>query len=277
MASVNTTQLQQINVTQLNIVDNKIESLTRELQDTRDENEKLKEEFDEHKQEIDQIKALLGVNKGPLRAAPSVSTNWERAARPDVLSIGVGGFCVKTSLKTSINKWLTDHANIDETQWKLEGPASGRNFDLMFHGAEGSPNTGELRANLANLSLRTEKSDGTFEWTKVYTEDPKGEQLELYISKDTSPKHNREAMLTKRLHKAFEKIQAKGKGFYFFKKLRDIRHKGKSIAKVVCSSFEEFEVYWMEQNFGELGIQKEAIKYEFSQHVGIALNHAWCI
>ena len=104
-------------------------------------------------------------------------------------------------------------------------------------------------------------------------------QFELFISKDDSPKHNREITLAKRLFKAIEISYGTNKGFSFHRPSRQIKFKGRNVAKVECKSFEEFDVLWMPANIeaSKITIDKKAILDDFNTRVGLAPSHAWCI
>ena len=275
MGSVNATmvEFQRVNIDKFNLQDNKIESIQQNLQVHHDEFNELKLELDELKKEMDAIRQLLGTSKGPSLSAPPLDSSWCRAPRADVLNIGLSDFTSKAELTKTIEEWLSTESNLTDQVWRLDGPELGRKFDLFFHGNPNTPDTGKKRAELANLSLR--KSDGT--WTKKFTKGPEDERVELFISKDDSPKANREITLGKRLFKAFEKVHGADKSIYFHKLAKTIKYKGKPVAKVECESFEKFDIKWIQDMVESLNLPKAEIIAEFHRHVGIAANHAWVV
>ena len=206
----------------------------------------------------------------PVRSPPT-SPHFNRDARPDVLSIGVEANASKEMVLSTIKEWLSQEPNIAVDDYDLEGPTYGRNFELQFHGSSTHPDTGAKRAAMANLSLRNE--DGT--WRKLYATGPKNVQLAMFISKDASPKHNREAILAKRLSKAIERNIGEEKGITFHRPSRTLKHNGRLLAKVECKSFEEFEVKWMLNALEASKINKEEVLKDFYSHVGIAPDCAW--
>ena len=206
----------------------------------------------------------------PVRPAPTSST-FNRDARADILSIGVEANASKEAVLNTIKVWLAQEPNLSADDYHLEGPTFGRNFELQFNGSTSCPDTGTKRAAMANLSLRNE--DGS--WKKLHTTGPKQVKLALFISKDDSPKHNREATLTKRLSKAIERYIGEGKGVTFHRPTRTLKLDGRLLAKVECKSFEEFDVKWMLTALEASKINKEEVLRDFYSHVGIAPDCAW--
>ena len=218
------------------------------------------------------VKNQLGLLKTPEYIAPPLDTSWERPPRAEVLSIGAAEHISKDALLQTIETWL-EPLSLTKEDWRLEGPAFARNWDLFFNGNFASIESASLRANKANLLLR--KPDGT--WNKLHAKDPEGKDVELFISKDAMPKHKREITLTKRLFKAVERSFGTNKGMVFNKKFRTIRYKGIDFAKVCCKSFEVFEVQWIHEQVANIGLNREAILGDFHSHTGLAPNHAWSI
>jgi len=265
--------IQSANIQRFDILENKVEAIIQDVQELKQSKSVLENELKDAKTQISELQKRLAVPAGPPKVSPPISSTWDREARADTLSIGTQDFVSKDSLLNVVKLWISSRTNILEDQFLLSGPPMGRNFSLQFHSNEDDPDTGRLRADMANLSLR--KEDG--KWDKLYVKGPENEDLELFISKDKSPKANRELTLTKRLKKAIDKIQGQNEAIYVHNISATIKHKKSQIARVRCQSFEKFDVEWIASNITDLKINKAEILKEFNSHVGIAPNHAWAI
>ena len=173
----------------------------------------------------------------------------------------------KEVLLAKIKEWLAPR-NFDEGAWRLDGPAHGRNFQLVFNGL---PQFATNNATKANLSLR----DSQGKWTQLQCNDAEGELTDIYIAKDQMPKHKRETMLGKRLLKAMEKNFGENRGLVFQRNSRTIAHKGKLVAKVEAESYDDVTVQWVMDVVGKLKLDKDAILTDFNSRIGSAPNVTW--
>ena len=268
-------KIQEVNVQRFNLAENRITELEKSMAILQEQNSELVE----HVKELREAKeAVRAIEKNPStpRKAPPTDSQWDRAPRADVLTIGAGENVAKKKILEAITPWLTKDAGYDPSLWRLDGPQFARKFDLVFNGAN-SGDTGARRANYANLLLRNE--DRT--WNKIFVKNPEGEDIELFISKDDSPKHNREITLGKRLEKAIKRAAGADREelFFFHKPSRSIKFKGKLLAKVEAESFEICEVMWLPKTLDEakLADKKDVIKEDFHSHTGVAPGASWVV
>ena len=253
-------QLHKIVIDRINLVENKITTHASLL-------ETLGASVKALQQENDVIKKRLGLAESSKDAAPPLSDDWERPARGNILTIGTSLHVPKEILRGTIKEWLAPR-EFAEGDWRLDGPAHGRNFTLVFNGLPFFANKNALQSN---LSLRDSKGV----WKQLQTQDAEGEMADIYISKDQMPKHKRETVLGKRLLKALEKDFGENRGLVFQRNSRTIAHKGKVLAKVVANTYEDISVHWVMDLVDKLKINKDEVLEQFNSRVGSAPNVTW--
>jgi hypothetical protein len=224
------------------------------------------------------VKERIGLLQEPSYVAPPIVPNWTRAPRQDVLTIGAAETISKDALFESVKEWLsTSPLDYPDEYWRLEGLKLGRNFELFFNGEFRSPESAYLKANKANLSL---KSDSGI-WEKLYAVGPNKNQVELFISKDQTPQLKREFTLSKRLlaciEKSFSGFVFSDKNIYIHRRLMCIRHGNIDLAKIFADSFEVFTVKWNQEEVDALGLDKDALLASFHSKTGLASNRTWTI
>ena len=250
----------------------RLENNSQTASSTEQDLKKAKEKITQMDKEQTAVQDRIGLLQTPGYVAPPISPNWERPARPDVLSIGAREPVSLDAIKASVEAWLAPLAYPTDS-YRIDGPKMGRNFDLLFNGEFVSVESAALRANKANLLLRKENGS----WTQLTAKDENANDVELYISKDEMPKHKREITLAKRLHKAIERNIGANPNIYVHKKFRVIRHKAVQFVKVECESFEKFQIMWDMDEVAKLKISKEAVLQDFHSRTGVAPNTKWVV
>ena len=266
-------------VDKFNLLDNRVTSTEEKLSviesrtDNLEKSQSVKDEkFAQLEAEVEKMRKELCLQKTPDYVAPPVADHFSRPARPDVLSIGVQDHASKDSVMAALKPWL-DEVDFNEDSYRLDGPKFGRNFELLFHSPFPSEETAGLRARKANLALQMPNN----QWKKLYCKGPEGEDLELFISKDSMPKHKREFTLGKRLFKACERNIGENKGLEFKKSIRAVLFQGKVLAAVECSSFEEFKVQWKPTILAKSELDKAKVLSDFHSRSGITTGESWVV
>ena len=118
---------------------------------------------------------------------------WDRAPDFTVLKLNANSMVAKSQVQSVIADWLSE-AGCDGDKAKLEGPALGKAFSLQFGG---DTVLAARRAKKAHASLRG--SDGSWKEHKVRA--PSGEEVDLYVGIDKSPKQQQTESCGKRLLK----------------------------------------------------------------------------
>ncbi len=167
----------------------------------------------------------------------------------------------------SLQPWL-DELRLADKPYSLIGPPVGRNFVLKF---TGTPALGAKRAKKANLLLRNKEDNS---WRELYTTDPEGTQVRIYVAPDKSPKYSRERQLTKRLLRSFNHV-VPGRKFYFNPRLQAICLDGKPLATITAKAYDEFVPQWKYANLDKYTIDKQPIADHFASISGLDAGVEW--
>ena len=194
-----------------------------------------------------------------------VRGSWDREADPTKLKVNASKLFTKKALQNTIAE-VCERGRFDPKLLAVTGATLSKRFFIQFLGA------GQIPVENLEAFMRLLKDEDD-EWIPLHVLDPSNAQLQIYVSRDKSPKLEKLEILTKKLGNICKTVLDESQ-VYVLRSEGIVKYQWQPLLCVVLPNPTTVQLQWNAATVDSLGGIKDEITKQFNE--GARAGVQWC-